>query len=446
MSGIITLMKYYIWTAGCQMNVADSRRTASALEKMGYTAAEEKAADADVIVVNTCMVRQSAEDKAYNYLNSLRAKKKENPNATICLMGCMVGNRKNDALVEKLPWVDVFAPPSDPSPLIDALLTQDGISSEADYLEKRNAILDGDLVLTDEYKGNLVSDYVPIVLGCSHACAYCIIPYRRGKEISRPADVILEECQALLDQGVKEITLLGQIVDRYGLDLENGESLAWLLRKVHDLPGLERLRFLTSHPKYMTDDLLDAVAELPKLMNHIEVPVQAGDDEVLENMRRGYTNADYRALVKKIRERIPNVSIGTDIIVGFPGETDEQFQVTYDLLEDLRVDVAHLARYSSRPGTLATRKMVDNVTDEEKWRRFRLLEDQQKRIVGELNEAYLGQTVPVLFEEKVRGRWRGRTETMRLVFTESEEDLRGQLVDVEIVWTGPWSMQGKLLS
>lgn len=438
-------MKYYIWTAGCQMNVADSRRTASALEKMGYTPSESKAADADVIVVNTCVVRQSAEDKAYGYLNGLRARKKTNPNAVICLMGCLVGHRQNDSLREKLPWVDVFAAPSDPAPLIDELLMREGISSEAEYVDKRNALLDGDILLTEDHQGNLVSDFVPIVLGCSHACAYCIIPYRRGKEISRPAELILEECKALLDQGVKEITLLGQIVDRYGLDLENGESLAWLLRQIHEFDGLERLRFLTSHPSYMTDDLLDAVAELPKVMKHIEVPVQAGDDEVLKNMRRGYTNAEYRELVAKIRKKIPGVSIGTDIIVGFPGETEEQFQETYDLLEDLRVDVVHLARYSMRPDTLATRKMDDNVTEEEKWRRFRLLDAQQKRILTELNNSYFGQTVSVLFEEKVRGRWRGRTEGMRLVFIETDQDIQGKLINVEITWAGPWSMQGKLL-
>jgi tRNA-2-methylthio-N6-dimethylallyladenosine synthase len=179
-------------------------------------------------------------------------------------------------------------------------------------------------------------------------------------------------------------------------------------------------------------------------MPHIEVPVQAGDDAVLVNMRRGYTNAQYRDLVQHIRQRIAGVSIATDIIVGFPGETDAQFQQTYDLLADLKLDVAHLARYSPRPGTVSARRMTDDVSDEEKWRRFRLLEDLQASIAAEIHAQYLGRQAPVLFEEKVRGRWRGRTETNKLVFVESDQDLRGRIIPVEITWTGPWSMQARI--
>jgi len=196
--------------------------------------------------------------------------------------------------------------------------------------------------------------------------------------------------------------------------------------------------------------LLDTIAELPKVMPHIEVPVQAGDDQVLENMRRGYTSSDYRQLVQRIRERLPGngrlpgVSIATDIIVGFPGESEAQFQRTYDLLAELKLDVAHLARYSTRPGTVAERRMPDDVPDEEKWRRFRALEELQEGISAGISARYLGETVEVLFEEKVRGRWRGRTPTNKLVFLESEEDLRGTLRPVTISWTGPWSMQARL--
>ena len=217
-----------------------------------------------------------------------------------------------------------------------------------------------------------------------------------------------------------------------------------LLRCLHDIDGLERIRFLTSHPNWMTDELLETVAGLPKVCPHIEVPIQAGDDDVLAAMKRGYTAGDYRRLVARIREIIPGVSIGTDIIVGFPGETEAQFQRTYDLLEELHLDVAHLARYSPRPGTVATRRMVDDVTPEEKMHRFRLLEDLQEGIVGEINAHYLGQSLPVLFEEKVKGRWKGRTPTNRLVFVESQGDLHGQVRDVTVTWTGPWSMQGRL--
>ena len=237
---------------------------------------------------------------------------------------------------------------------------------------------------------------------------------------------ILAEVRSLVTQGVKEVTLLGQIVDRYGTDIPDGPNLSQLLRIMHDVDGLERIRFLTSHPNWMTSELLDAVAELPKVMPHIEVPVQAGDDEVLENMRRAYTAQDYKRLVREIRERIPGVSIATDIIVGFPGETEAQFQNTYELMAELEMDVAHLARYSTREGTVAARKMVDNVPDAEKWRRFRLLEDLQEGIATRINAQYLGEQVDVLFENKVRGRWRGRTGTNKLVFVETEEDFNGE--------------------
>jgi tRNA-2-methylthio-N6-dimethylallyladenosine synthase len=249
---------------------------------------------------------------------------------------------------------------------------------------------------------------------------------------------------ALVSQGVKEITLLGQIVDRYGKDIPDGPNLAALLRVIHDVEGLERIRFLTSHPNWMTDELLDTVAELPKVMPHIEVPAQAGDDIILENMRRGYTVGDYYRLIERIRQRIPDVAIATDIIVGFPGESEVQFQRTYDLLADLKLDVAHLARYSVRPGTVADRRMGDDVADEEKWRRFRMLEELQEQLAAEINATYLGEKVEVLFVEKVRGRWRGRTPTNKLVFVESDEDLRGHLRQVNITWTGPWSMQATL--
>jgi tRNA-2-methylthio-N6-dimethylallyladenosine synthase len=248
----------------------------------------------------------------------------------------------------------------------------------------------------------------------------------------------------LVEQGVKEITLLGQIVDRYGLDLPDKPNLAQLLRDLHQIEGLKRIRFLTSHPNWMTDDLLDAVAELPKVCPHIEVPIQAGDDEILQAMRRGYTAAAYRELIHRIRERIPGVSIATDIIVGFPGETEEQFQRTYELLSDLRMDVAHLARYSPREGTFSARKMEDNVPEDEKMRRFRLLESLQKEIATEINAHLMGERINVLFEEKSRGRWRGRTPTNKLVFIESDENLLGQERDVKITWTGPWSLIGSL--
>jgi tRNA-2-methylthio-N6-dimethylallyladenosine synthase len=208
--------------------------------------------------------------------------------------------------------------------------------------------------------------------------------------------------------------------------------------------GLERIRFLTSHPNYFSEELMEAAAEIPKVMPHIEIPIQAGDDEILKKMRRGYTQAEYRRMVTKIRERIPGCSIATDIIIGFPGESEVQFMETYHLLEDLRMDVAHLARYSTRPGTVAERLYPDDVPEEEKMRRFRLLEDLQEKISGEINGQYLGKKVEVLFEDKVKGRWRGRTPTNKLVFVESDDDLRGEVEAVKVTWTGPWSMQARI--
>ena len=437
-------MKYHLWTEGCQMNVADSQRVGSSLEHLGYTFTD-KAEEADVIVLNTCVVRQSAEDKAAGRLTSLSPLKKKNPKLVINLMGCMVGVRGAEKLQARFPFVDVFSPPSDPGPLISHLTQGEVHSLEAAETARRFLIMDEELILPAAERGKLISAHVPIVYGCSHACTFCIIPYQRGVERSRPVGDIVGEVRSLARQGVKEITLLGQIVDRYGKDVPDGPNLAALLRLIHEIEGVERIRFLTSHPNYFGDDLIEAIAELPRVMPHIELPIQAGDDEVLLNMRRGYTQQDYRDLVAKIRAKLPDCSIATDIIVGFPGETDNQFMQTYRVLSDLKLDVAHLARYSLRAGTVATRRMDDNIPDEEKMRRFRLLEELQEQIVGEINQKYLGQSVDVLFEEKVKGRWRGRTPTNKLVFVESEDDLRGQVLPVTVTWTGPWSMQATLL-
>jgi tRNA-2-methylthio-N6-dimethylallyladenosine synthase len=437
-------MKYHIWTEGCQMNVADSQRVGSSLEHLGY-AFTDKPEEADVIVLNTCVVRQSAEDKAIGRLTSLRPLKEKNPSLVINLMGCLVGVRGAEKLRERLPFVDVFSPPSDPGPLVSFLSQGEIRAMVSDETTRRFAVMDGDLILPAHERGRLVSAHVPVVYGCSHACTFCIIPFRRGVERSRPVGDIAAEVRSLAAQGVKEITLLGQIVDRFGKDVPDGPNLAGLLRVVHEIEGIERIRFLTSHPNYFTGELMEAVAGLPKVMPHIEVPIQAGDDVVLANMKRGYTQKDYRGLVEKIRRNIPDCSIATDIIVGFPGETEEQFMQTYGVLADLKLDVAHLARYSSREGTVATRRMDDNVPNEEKMRRFRVLEQLQEGIVEEINKKYLGQTVEVLFEDKVKDRWRGRTPTNKLVFIESDQDLKGKTLPVTITWTGPWSMQANLL-
>jgi tRNA-2-methylthio-N6-dimethylallyladenosine synthase len=466
--------KYHVATFGCQMNEADSQRLSSEMEKLGLRATTVRE-EADVLVLNTCVVRQGAEDKATSYLHMIKPLKQERPDLVVGVMGCLVGVRGNTPLRRAFPWVDVFMAPSEPGPMVDYLLQHEARAIADEETAQRFALQDGDaaslsLVLPAHEVGRRVTANVPIVLGCSHACAFCIIPFRRGVERSRPLDEIVREVESLVAQGVKEVTLLGQIVDRYGYDLLGDDyrirtynpgaasgipsqtlaietPMVKLLERVSAVDGLERVRFLTSHPNWMTDDLLDAVRDLPKVMPQIEVPVQAGDDDVLKAMRRGYTSDDYRRLIERIRAKVPDAAIATDIIVGFCGESEAQFQRTYDLLEELKLDVVHLAKYSTRPHTLAARDMIDDVPEEEKERRFRALNDQHERITAEINRAYLGQVVPVLVESDHKGKWRGRTPQNKLVFFEdATQDWRGRVAPVRIEWTGAWSMQGTLES
>ncbi len=427
------------------MNVADSQRLASSLEKLGY-AHSEIIEEADVIVLNTCMVRQSAEDKALGRLSSLKPVKTKNPDIILGLMGCMVGYKDNEEIRKKLPYVDVFAPPSDPKPIIDYILAKEYIGDRADEaLSAAPSVWDpASLTLPKNDRNRAVSAFVPIVYGCSHACAYCIIPYKRGRERSRDPQEIIAHIESLASQGISEVTLLGQIVDRYGLDNPEYPTLAGLLRRIHAIEGIRRIRFLTSHPNWMTDELLETVRDLPKVMRHIEVPAQSGNDAVLKAMRRGYTDRAYRDLIARIRETIPGVSIGTDIIVGFPGETEAQFEDTANQLRDLKLDVVHLARYSPRTGTLSERTMTDDVSEAEKWRRFRIIEALQEKIAADHHAKRLGETIEVLFEEKKRGRWVGRSENMDLVYVESDENLTGRYLPVKIEWTGPWTMIGTI--
>lgn len=425
------------------MNVADSDRLSRALGSLDFQATDDPA-EAGLIILNTCVVRQSAEDRALGRLNSLKPLKHANPDLIIGLMGCLVGIKGNQAMEKRYPWVDIFAGPSDPEPFLRFLGDRLTHSDSEVWRRQADEVLDAEFGITTEAQ-HTVSENLPIVLGCSHNCTYCVIPNRRGRERSRESHKILAEARVMVEHGAKELVLLGQIVDRYGLDLPGEMRLPQLLREISEIGGLERIRFLTSHPNWMTDELIDAVAELPKVMPHIEVPVQAGDDEVLRAMRRGYTNQQYRDLVSRIRDRVPGASIGTDIIVGFPGETEAAFEQTYRLLEDLKIDVAHLARYSPRPNTYSAKLLPDNVSAEEKMRRFRSLEDLQKVVVGKINEQFLGQIQPILFESRAKNKWRGRTPTNRLVFVENEQDLVGELRDVRITWTGPWSLQGELL-
>jgi tRNA-2-methylthio-N6-dimethylallyladenosine synthase len=434
------------------MNVADSQRLGSELEKIGYEYTDQ-VREADVIVLNTCVVRQSAEDRASGFLWSLKPLKQRRPQTVIGLMGCMVGVKGNGHLQETFPHVDVFLPPSEPAPLVEYLLDRDAQHLDQAEIDRRYRAQDGDLVLPLHERGQLVSAHLPVVYGCNHVCSFCIIPYRRGPERSRSIGDIVGEARSLAAQGVKEITLLGQIVDRYGYDVPDGPRLPALLRLVHQVEGIQRIRFLTSHPNYFDDRLIDTIAELPKVCEHLEVPVQAGHDDVLARMRRGYSVDDYRRLIYHIRERLPFASIATDVIVGFPGETEAQFVATLDLLEELKMDVCHVAMYSPRPGTVSAR-MPDDVPAEEKKRRLQAVNDLQERIVADINRQLLGQRLEILVEEQHKGKWKGRTRTNKLVFFSpdrgatdrgmQDEDWRGRQVHVEITWTGPWSMQGRL--
>lgn len=449
--------RYHTTTWGCQMNEADTQRVAAELEKLGYRHTDV-AEEADVVVLNTCVVRQSAEDKVYGKLGALKPVKAARPDMVISVMGCLVGQGGKQAqnLRKSWPLVDVFMAPSETKPLVEFLRARelDSLAEEFDLSlvttryqaqdEETDAVAETPLLLPTHHKGR-VSANIPIMYGCDHVCTFCIIPSRRGRERSRPADEIVREVRSLARQGVKEVMLLGQIVDRYGYDLGDYQGLPKLLRRLNDIEELERIRFLTSHPNFMTQDVLEAVAELPKVMEHINVPVQAGHDETLKRMKRGYTVEEYRRLVERIRATIPKVAVHTDIIVGFCGETEEHFQGTVDLLRELKLDKVHLAKYSPRPGTVSAKIMADDVPAEEKERRHDILNQIQHEIVGEINEAYLGQTVETLVEGKHKGKWRGRTRNDKLVFFDDpSRDWTGHLAQIEITWTGPWSMQGRL--
>jgi tRNA-2-methylthio-N6-dimethylallyladenosine synthase len=418
---------FYIWTIGCQMNTADSERLASALEQLGLNPTD-RAQDADVIVLNSCVVRQSAEDKVVGNLKAMAPLKKQDPGRVVALMGCMVGP-KTDELARRFPNVDVFMRPQQYEPLLEIVGERLGLDWEGCV---------GNLAPTHPD----VTCHVPIIHGCDLMCSFCIIPYRRGRQVSRPLEEIAEEVELLAARGVKEVTVLGQTVDAYGHDLPGETDLADLLTRLDQVSGLDRIRFLTSHPAFMSQRIVQAVADLPKVCEHINLPVQAGDDEVLSRMRRTYTRAEYVEMVGRIRDTVSGVSVSTDIIVGFPGETEEQFQRTLDLLTDLRLDKVHCAPYSTRPGTTAHRNMEDDVPQQEKAGRRERVDRLQERILTEINAGLVGTTKEVLVERRQKGKWQGRARSNKLVFFEDDGYHLGKLVDVRIDRSSPWSLQG----
>jgi len=413
------LPNYYIWTIGCQMNKAESERLASLFAETGYQAVAD-VQQADIIVLNTCVVRQNAEDRAVNKLQNFKPLKKARPGMILAVTGCWVESN-TDRLKADFPYVDYFFKAGECPPWVDPEKWSQALPSQPQP-----------------------ATYVPIIQGCNNFCAYCVVPYRRGREKSRPMSEIVCEVKELARRGTKEVTLLGQNVDSYGHDLAEKPELADLLTELNRIENLYRIRFLTNHPKDMSRRLIETVARLEKVCKNITLPAQAGSNEILTAMRRGYTIENYKKLVGEIRSSIPDVGLVSDIIVGFPSETDAQFQQTVNLLTELRFDAVHLAVYSPRPGTIAARDMTDDVPEDEKKRRLKTLESLQENILTEINAKLKGKTVEILVEGKQKGKWFGRTGTDKLVFFSDDVNYMGKLVNLRIDQTGPWSLQGTI--
>jgi len=427
----LALKKYYLWNIGCQMNRADGYRAQERLEALGYRPTK-RPREAHVLVLNTCVVRQSAEDKVTGRLSSLRPLMDNGQERTLVVMGCLV-DADTAALRVRYPYVDAFLKPSD----VEGLAAHVGSWETGRWPEGEGA---GCLATPPQ-----VADLVPISYGCDHHWTYCIVTIRRGPQRSRPIPEIVADVRRLVAGGAREVTLLGQNVDAYGGDLLGRSDLADVLEAVHAVEGLWRIRFLTSHPQDMSQRIIDRVAALPKVCACWELAVQSGDDEVLRRMGRGYTVERFRSLVASIRQATPDCAINTDVIVGFPGETAEQFANTLWLIRETQFDQVHVAAYSVRPGTPAAR-LEDDVSAPEKELRRRQVEALQKAIAGEISARYLGETVEVVVDGFQKGRWRGRTRTGRLVFFTSAAHWLGRLAWVRITWAGPWSMIGEVVA
>lgn len=428
------MLHYHLWTIGCQMNQAESRRIAGVLAAAGYEQ-DPRLDAADLVVMNTCVVRQSAEDRILGTLGLLAGVKRERPGMKIAVTGCFTA-RDRDELRSRFPQVDLFFGSGEYEVLEEWLQEQGGEGLTGPT---------GSCTDTGTGSLNSVSCYVPIIYGCNNFCTYCIVPYTRGREASRPPHEIEEEVRHLVAQGTREVVLLGQNVDSYGKDLPERPDLADLLERLQPMNGLQRIRFLTNHPKDMSGKLIAAVASLDKVCEHLDLALQSGDDDILRAMARGYTAYDFVRLVEEIRRAIPHISIATDIIVGFPGETDEQFEHTFSLLERLRFDTVHVAAYSPRPGTVAASRYADSVPEHRKKERVHRIEELQEKVATEINAAHLDRECQVLVEGRRRGRWFGRTRTHKLAFFESEHDYEGHLVTLKITRTSPWALQGEVV-
>ena len=423
---------YFIWTIGCQMNKAESRQIAGYLDAAGYQAATSFS-HADLVVLNTCVVRQSAEDKIVGTLGLLKGLKSKRTGLQILVTGCFV-NSHTQELERQFPHVDLLFKPGHYHELV-AWGQKQGIPIDHRSLQHSH-----DRPAAATHPCALVS----IIQGCDNFCSYCIVPYRRGSEVSRPVGEVVCEVTELVRRGAKEVTLLGQNVDSYGHDLPGHPDLADLLNELAGIDGLIRIRFLTNHPKDMSLKLIKTMASVSKICEHLELPVQSGDNDILKAMSRGYTVERYRDLVHTVRHMIPHVSLSTDMIVGFPGETEEQFQHSLSLVQEMRFDVVHVAAYSPRPGTIASREYRDDVPAEVKKERLHQIEELQTATATEINSQLLGQELEVLVEGTKGGKWFGRTRSNKLVFFEDADDWLGQLAMVDIQKTSPWSLVGQV--
>jgi tRNA-2-methylthio-N6-dimethylallyladenosine synthase len=417
---------YYIWTIGCQMNKAESQKVADYLELVGYKATDTLQ-KANLVVLNTCVVRQSAEDKIIGMLGYLKGIKSQKPDLSILVTGCFVDSEIKQ-LEKSFPHVDLFFKPSDYVRLHE-------------WTEKQSIAVPKDMACLPLNQNTKVSAFIPIIQGCNNFCSYCIVPYRRGRERSRPIDEVVSEVAELAGLKTREVTLLGQNVNSYGHDLPEPCDLSDLLAVLNSIIGLDRIRFLTNHPKDMSQLLIQTIASLDKVCRHINLPLQAGNDAILKAMRRGYTVEQYRQLVGSIRRYIPEVALSTDVIVGFPDESDEQFEQTLGILEEIRFDTVHVAIYSPRSGTSAARDYKDNIPPDIKKARLYKVEEIQTKIAADINSRLMGKKVEVLVEGKKGGKWYGRTRSNKLVFFESGDDCLGRLIDVTIDKTSPWALQ-----
>lgn len=437
-------LKYCLSTFGCQMNARDSEKIEGMLQEMGYQKTD-KENDADFIIYNTCCVRENAEMKIYGRLGALKNLKKKNPNLIVALCGCMMQQDiVLETLKQKYRFVDIIFGTYNIYKLPELLLTR---------LETREPVID----IWDSYQ-DIVEDLpdtrkydfkacVNIMYGCNNFCTYCIVPYVRGRERSREKEDILNEVRALVADGVKEITFLGQNVNSYGKNLSTPISFAQLLKETSQIEGLKRIRFMTSHPKDLSDELIDVIAECDNISKGIHLPIQSGSTRTLQAMNRKYTKEDYLNLVSKLRAKISNVELTTDLIVGFPGETEEDFLETLDVVKQVKYAGAFTFIYSKRTGTPAA-SIEEQVSEDVIKERFNQLLELTKCCILENMQKYIGQTVEVLFEETSKNNetvLSGRTDTGILVNVTAPEALIGNFAQVKIVATKTHYLIGELV-